>query len=204
MKPTKVKYLEDTYPIDIRIGLLAAIIFFILIFLLVPRVEVKPYELTKSIETILIDTHLPIDIIEEPPVQKRPNILVPTENPDDADIGTIDPTVPSDNITITKPDVSLAPVKFWKVEIKPKLVRSFPPKYPPIAKELGQEGDCVVEVVVGTDGHVRAAKVVKSTGYELLDQSAIEAAMQYLFTPGIQRDNPVEVSMSIKIGFKLR
>lgn len=204
MTRTKIKYLEDTYPIDIRIGFLAAIILFILAFLFIPRIQVKPYELKKSIETIVLDTHLPIEIIKEPPKIKRPNIIVPTDDPDEVNIGTIDPTVPSDHIVIYSDDVGISAVPFWKVEKKPVLIKSFPPKYPPPARVLGQEGICVVEAVIGTDGHVRSARIKKSTGFELLDQSAVVAARQYLFTPGIQRDKPVEVRMYIPIQFKLR
>ena len=196
-------YREDTYPVDIRIGFLASILFFIFLFLFIPRPAVEPYQLKKSIEFKVIDLPPNFEIVEEPPKVNRPNIIIPVDDPEEANIGTIDPTVPDNRIVITRPEVELRPFPFWKVEKKPKILESFPPRYPQIAQELGWEGDCVVQVVVGIDGRVKEAEILKSTHYDVLDKAALEVVYEYRFTPGYQRDRPVPVRWNIPIRFQL-
>ncbi|MDO9027196.1 MAG: energy transducer TonB, partial [bacterium] len=40
-------------------------------------------------------------------------------------------------------------------------------------------------LLIGTDGHVRKADVAKSSGFEDLDEAAVEAAKQFIFTPAV-------------------
>ncbi|RKX68702.1 hypothetical protein DRP53_10180 [candidate division WOR-3 bacterium] len=197
----RAKYFEDTYPVDIRMGFLIAILFFILIFLFVPRPEVKPYQLKQPVPTEVVQIW-PEKGVEFPPKQKRPDRLLPVEG-DEADIATIEPTV-GDEVIPVKPTTQLPIVPFYAVEKKPKLIHSFPPKYPEVARQLGMEGLCVVEVIIGTDGRVRAAKIARSSGYEILDQAALEAVYGYRFSPAQQRDKLVEVRMFIPIRFQLQ
>jgi len=46
--------------------------------------------------------------------------------------------------------------------------------YPPRAQRMGWSGNCVVEFVVEANGHAKEFRVIKSTGYELLDDNVIE------------------------------
>ena len=59
----------------------------------------------------------------------------------------------------------------------------------------------VLKVLIGTDGNVEDVEIFKS--HPMLDDAAIEAAKQFRFTPGIQRDRPVRVWMSIPFSFRL-
>lgn len=46
--------------------------------------------------------------------------------------------------------------------------------YPSRAQRMGWNGSCVVEFVVQSSGHAKDIHVIKSTGYELLDDNVVE------------------------------
>jgi TonB family protein len=52
-----------------------------------------------------------------------------------------------------------------------------------MSRELSEQGSCSVKVAVGTDGVVREAKVIKSTGYATLDEGCVAAATARRFIP---------------------
>jgi protein TonB len=58
------------------------------------------------------------------------------------------------------------------------------PQYPKRSEEKGEEGTVVFRFLVGTDGRVTSAQLVKSSGFDRLDSAAKEAFMQCKFTPG--------------------
>jgi len=63
----------------------------------------------------------------------------------------------------------------------PKLLRNVRPVYPPSAQAFGLEGVVIVEAVIGPEGDVRAARVVRSI--PLLDEGAVEGIRQWRFEP---------------------
>lgn len=58
------------------------------------------------------------------------------------------------------------------------------PQYPKRSEDKGEEGTVVLRFLVGTDGNVQSAQLVKSSGFERLDTAAREAFMKCKFTPG--------------------
>jgi len=64
----------------------------------------------------------------------------------------------------------------------PKLVKAVEVIYPDTARVAGIEGVVYVKATIGTDGLVKSA-VVDSSDNALLDAAAIEAVLQYEFTP---------------------
>ncbi len=56
--------------------------------------------------------------------------------------------------------------------------------YPPKALENGWEGGVIVKVRVGTNGRVRACRIVQSSGYQVLDIKTCEIMLlRAKFTP---------------------
>jgi protein TonB len=47
-------------------------------------------------------------------------------------------------------------------------------RYPPLARERGWEGVTVVKLAMGANGRIRDTAVLSSSGYEVLDQHAVE------------------------------
>lgn len=58
------------------------------------------------------------------------------------------------------------------------------PQYPKRSEEKGEEGTVVFRFLVGSDGRVQSAQLVRSSGFERLDNAAKDAFMQCKFTPG--------------------
>jgi periplasmic protein TonB len=59
-----------------------------------------------------------------------------------------------------------------------------PPRYPPLSKRMGEQGRVLVRVLIGADGLPQRAELKASSGYERLDNAAIEYLMRCRFTPG--------------------
>lgn len=77
------------------------------------------------------------------------------------------------------------------------------PKYPPLAKRLGEEGKVLLRVLVSPDGLAKEVRVHASSGSSLLDESAIKAVRRWRFVPAKQGDNAVQAWVQVPIVFKL-
>lgn len=102
------------------------------------------------------------------------------------------------------PKITLPPPAydvFVPIEHLPVVVREVKPIYPPIAEQAGIEGRVTVGVLVGTDGRVLDTHVVRSV--PMLDEAAVTAARQWVFTPGLNNDHAVACWVSIPFVFRL-
>jgi TonB family protein len=78
-----------------------------------------------------------------------------------------------------------------------------PPVYPAIARVRGYEGVVLVSAEVLPDGRVGSTKIRKSSGYAILDQSAIEAVRPWKFEPAKKYGSPLTVWVDLPIKFIL-
>jgi TonB family protein len=85
-----------------------------------------------------------------------------------------------------------APIITYRVE----------PKYTAEALEKRISGIVILEVIIGKDGRVREAQVLKPLPYGL-DQAAVDAVKQWQFRPGTLNGEPVDVLFNLTINFKL-
>lgn len=88
--------------------------------------------------------------------------------------------------------------------IPPKYKKNPSPPYPRIAKRRGYEGTVIIEALVTREGKVGDAKIIKSSGYQVLDVSALNAINNWLFEPGIRDGRVEDMWVRIPIRFKLR
>lgn len=77
------------------------------------------------------------------------------------------------------------------------------PQYPFDLKSNNISGTVMVGLIVDTEGHIRDAHVLKSSGYSQFDQAAIEAISKWVFKPGRKNGQPVNVPMEIPITFSV-
>lgn len=77
------------------------------------------------------------------------------------------------------------------------------PFYPKISKRLGEEGIVLLKVRVLADGTAGSVSLLKSSDFDRLDQSAIEAVKQWKFVAAKQGDKNIESWVSVPISFKL-
>jgi TonB family protein len=65
-----------------------------------------------------------------------------------------------------------------------QLPGNIPPQYPVAARRNRQEGLVKLAYFVNSDGTVRDVKILKSSGYQMLDQEAVVAVERYRYKPG--------------------
>jgi protein TonB len=94
------------------------------------------------------------------------------------------------------------PVKVGGDILPPRKIHNQMPVYPPIALAAHVEGTVVIDAVISTTGAVQEARVV--TSVPLLDEAALAAVRQWVFTPTLLNGVPVPVIMTVKVEFKLR
>jgi TonB family protein len=76
--------------------------------------------------------------------------------------------------------------------------------YPPKAERHEEEGTVVLKMRVLADGSTNEIVIFKSSGYPLLDSSALESAMGMRFSPAKNRlGMPIDSSVFIPILYKL-
>ena len=75
------------------------------------------------------------------------------------------------------------------------------PVYPPIAQSARVSGVVIIEAVIGPDGNVQSAKILRSI--PLLDDAAMTAVRQWVFTPTLLNGFPVAVIMTVTVNFTL-
>ncbi|MDN5923720.1 MAG: energy transducer TonB, partial [Xanthomonadales bacterium] len=65
------------------------------------------------------------------------------------------------------------------------------------------EGTVILLVLVGVDGSPKQIKVQQSSGYRELDRSAIKAAREWRFNPGMRGSTPYEGWVRIPVSFNM-
>ena len=83
----------------------------------------------------------------------------------------------------------------------PKKVKHVNPVYPAIAMSAKVQGVVILEARIGTDGKVSNARVLRSI--PLLDQAALDAVMQWEFTPTRLNGELVPVMMTMTVQFTM-
>ena len=78
------------------------------------------------------------------------------------------------------------------------------PEYPLVAREAGWEGTVVLQVEVLPDGTAGAVTVYRSSGYPVLDQSAVKAVKAWRFVPAMDGNFPIRSSVRIPVKFDLK
>ncbi|TXI18981.1 MAG: energy transducer TonB [Ottowia sp.] len=78
------------------------------------------------------------------------------------------------------------------------------PAYPAMSKRLGESGRVVVRVLIGPDGRAQQAHIQRSSGYERLDQVALETARdRWRYVPGTRGGVPEAMWFNVPINFVL-
>ncbi|MEX1128872.1 MAG: energy transducer TonB [Vicinamibacterales bacterium] len=93
------------------------------------------------------------------------------------------------------------PVRVGGTIKEPKNIKRVAPVYPPEAQAAGVSGMVILEVLIGGDGRVSDAKVLRSI--PLLDQAAIDSVLQWEYTPTLLNGVPVPVMMTVTVNFTL-
>jgi len=78
------------------------------------------------------------------------------------------------------------------------------PAYPALSRRMGEQGTVLLRVLVESDGHASKVEIRASSGFERLDQSALDAVGRWKFVPAKQGDQTVGAWVVVPILFSLR
>ena len=95
----------------------------------------------------------------------------------------------------------VAPIRVGGDIKAPRKIKDVAPEYPGLAVRARVSGVVILEAVIGADGKVKDAKVLK--GIPMLDEAALKAVRQWAYTPTLLGGVPVPVVMSVTVTFDL-
>ncbi len=98
-----------------------------------------------------------------------------------------------------------------KNKVSPQISQAYPenngnppPQYPVLARRRGWQGTVHLSVLVLANGRVGDITIEKSSGYPLLDKTALRAVTRYRFVPGRQGNQPVAMRVQVPVHFRLQ
>jgi protein TonB len=124
------------------------------------------------------------------PVEKKTPVAQPT---------TVQNEPMSEQVAAATPAVSKARAQKAEADYlnNPK------PSYPRVSKRMGEQGEVRLKVQVGATGDVLMVELVKSSGFERLDEAALAAVKNWKFKPAKQGDEPVSSWVEVPVKFIL-
>lgn len=78
------------------------------------------------------------------------------------------------------------------------------PPYPALSRRLGEEGVVLLRVYVSVNGQPEQIQLAKSSGYERLDDAALQAVSSWKFIPARQGKIGVAAWVQVPVSFQLR
>ncbi len=107
------------------------------------------------------------------------------------------------SVATPAPTASAAPPKLELPSSSADYLNNPPPPYPPLSKRLGEQGKVVVRAFIETNGTASKAEIRTSSGYERLDQTALQTVLKWRYVPGKRAGVPEAMWFNVPISFVL-
>lgn len=150
------------------------------------------------IEDKKVAASAPIHQVRRTPAKPIQPVPVATTAPTPSEV-VAHPTVPVEQST-PKPAEVVALVSM-KAEVD--YLQNPKPAYPRLSRRLGEEGEVRLKVQVGVEGQVLQVSVVRSSGYDRLDEAALNAVRSWRFKAAMRGDQAVSSWVEIPVKFTL-
>jgi protein TonB len=85
----------------------------------------------------------------------------------------------------------------------PERIVYVPPNYPELARRARLAGVVILEATIDRDGAVTNVNVLRGLGLGL-DEAAVNAVSQWMYTPTFYNGRPVEVLLTVTVQFQLQ
>jgi protein TonB len=95
----------------------------------------------------------------------------------------------------------IEPVRVGGQISEPRKLKHVAPEYPDLARQARVTGIVILEAVIGPDGKVATVSVLR--GVPMLEEAAVNAVRQWVYTPTLLGGIPVPVIMTITLRFSL-
>ncbi len=110
----------------------------------------------------------------------------------------------NDESAVGNPPTGAGPLRPGIGEVKaPIILQRVLPDYPRVAVQGRINGSVVLECIIDKTGHIRDAKVVKSS-FAAFDQPALDAVQKWVFLPGTLHGEPVDTIFDLTVTFQVR
>ena len=142
--------------------------------------------------------------------QQQPLAVADPMPAPDAPTGMVTPTPPA---PVAAPVVQAAPGAPAGASLAPSAVQlpsstadylqNPKPAYPALSKRMGEQGKVMVRVLIGVDGAAQKAEIRQSSGFERLDQAALNTVLKWRYVPGKRGGVAEEMWFNVPINFVL-
>jgi protein TonB len=107
-------------------------------------------------------------------------------------------------ITATSPAAnSPAPAKVELPTHVAAYLQNPKPDYPALSVRRGEQGQVVLNVLIGVDGKAQKAEIAKTSGFERLDAAALATVLRWRYVPGKRGGVPEEMWFKVPLAFVL-
>jgi periplasmic protein TonB len=159
---------------------------------------IKVPKLAEPLQAVLIDA--PTEPTKMEPVVTKPQLSEPQLNVEE----TV-PEVPVDIPLESEPAetaISTTPTEAMEVA-NLRVNRRVEPAYPAASRRAGEEGSATFRVLVDERGRPAEVTVLQSSGFDRLDQAAMDAIRRWTFAAANNGSGPVSAWTSVKVTFRL-
>jgi protein TonB len=157
------------------------------------------------VEALLVTKEVPLTTPAESPV--RPEPPTPAPKPVATAVNK-NIAAPSSSATTSAPQQPAAGVnrdsdlQATPPRLDPAYLHNPAPNYPALSKRNRESGTVLLLVNVDPEGNALAVTLHKSSGYERLDQAAIQAVTRWRFVPGMRGQTAISATVIVPISFK--
>ncbi|ATE64074.1 energy transducer TonB [Rhizorhabdus dicambivorans] len=164
----------------------------VLVVDLIAEPPAPPTEKPKP-EPVVVQKVVPVVVTPAPIVQP----LAPPPPP----IAVTSTPPPPKPMAVTAPPPA-GPVTVGNLD--ERLLEGRPPRYPMESRRKKEQGTVVLRLLIGTDGRVAQISIAQSSGFERLDQAALQAVRGWRWQPVVRDGQPVEVRGLYSMPFALQ
>ena len=100
------------------------------------------------------------------------------------------------------PPPAVKPIRVGGRVREPRRLEGVPPVYPETARDARIEGVVILECVIDPQGRVSEVRVLR--GVPLLEEAAVDAVRQWVYSPTLMDGVPVPVLLTVTVRFGLR
>ncbi len=165
----------------------------------VQKTIVKPKKLVEKPRVVNDDAARKVE-------QKEPEKIEPVDAPVVAEKTPTD-AQPAENAAEVVAEVAKAKAAPEPVTEPPRFGVAYlnnpAPSYPMLARRMGEQGRVLLRVLVSENGKANTVNIDKSSGYEKLDEAAIEAVKKWTFIPAKRSSQPISAYVLVPINFSL-
>ena len=123
-------------------------------------------------------------------------------------VGTLSESISVRSTRITAPATATRPELPKPVRVGgnirvPRKLQDVRPVYPDSMRAAGREGTVSLDAIIAEDGSVSSVRVLSGDVHPDFAVAAVDAVRQWKFSPTLLNGRPVEVVMTVKVGFSL-